>query len=717
MGIFKCKDIQNILKGASISGLLGLIAFMMISCGNLADSGDPAAIPGPPLLNTPPVFTSESNFTSYENITKVATITAGDSENNTLVFSIDGGADSAHFQIDSQSGELRFVDAPDFEMPLDDNTNNTYVVEIAASDGIYITRQTFVVAVIDYLINVTVPVEFVKTLNLSWPAVAQVKFYKLYIGSDAESDAVQVGVDIDINFTEVKLPVHFTDWSKSRLRVEGYNDQGLVFRSDPTTIHAVMLDSIGYFKASNTGKDDNFGHSLALSGDGKTLAIGAPRESSAATGIDGEQSDNSLESAGAVYVYTWAGAEWEQQAYIKASNTDARDEFGSSVALSADGQTLVVGALGESSAAKGVDGDQSNNTADRAGAVYVYTRADTPWTQQAYIKASNSDANDGFGSSVALSANGQMLIVGAWGEDSAAVGINGDQSDDTANDTGAVYTFVRTGETWAQQAYIKASNTDDGDFFGDAVALSADGQILAVGAWGENSATTGVNGDQGDNFNADSGAVYIYARSGLTWTQQAYIKASNTSSHDFFGTSVALNENGEILVVGAPEEDGSTTGIGGDQSDNAAASAGAVYVYNRAGTLWTQQDYIKASNAATKDFFGTRVALSADGQKLAVGAWGENSSALGVNGDQSDDTAADSGAVYVFTRTEAMWVQRAYVKATNTGAGDSFGFDLALSADAQTLVVGAREEDSAAVGINGTKDDNSISGSGAVYLY
>ena len=157
-----------------------------------------------------------------------------------------------------------------------------------------------------------------------------------------------------------------------------------------------------------------------------------------------------------------SGGTWRQQAYLKASNTGARDFFGVSVAIS--GGTVVVGAHGEGSSATGVNGNQSNNSAIGSGAAYVFTRTGTNWAQQAYLKASNTQASDLFGVSVAISGN--TAVVGAYGEDSAAVGVNGNQNDNSAPSSGAAYVFVRSGGTWAQQAYLKASNTGAGDFFG-----------------------------------------------------------------------------------------------------------------------------------------------------------------------------------------------------------------------------------------------------------
>src|SRR5207237_799860 len=124
--------------------------------------------------------------------------------------------------------------------------------------------------------------------------------------------------------------------------------------------------------------------------------------------------------------------------------------------------------------------------------------------QQAYLKASNTDSIDYFGNNVALSADGNTLAVGAYREASATMGINGNQMDNSKSGSGAVYIFSRSGGSWSQQAYLKASNTDSGDSFGGSVALSADGNTLAVGAYGEGSAATSVNGNQMDNSKGQS---------------------------------------------------------------------------------------------------------------------------------------------------------------------------------------------------------------------
>jgi hypothetical protein len=470
-----------------------------------------------------------------------------------------------------------------------------------------------------------------------------------------------------------------------------------------------------YIKASNTGAGDLLAN-IALSGDGLTLAVGAHAEASAAAGIDGNQADNSAPEAGAAYVFTRSGTRWSQQAYLKASNPGTLDSFGGRVALSDDGSTLVACADLEDSAATGIGGNQADDSASNAGAVYVFVRSGATWSQQAYIKASNAEANDSFCFNVALSGDGSTLAVGAVLESSAATGVGGDQADNSALGAGAVYVFTRAGGTWSQQAYVKASNTEAGDFFGRSLALSDDGSILAVAAHREASAATGVGGNQADNSAPSAGAVYVFARVGGTWSQQAYIKASNTGANDLFGLILAMSGDGSTLAVAALGEASAATGIDGNQADDSAPDASAVYVFTRSGAVWSQQAYVKASNTGAGDNFFF-VALSDDGSLLAVGAGGEDSAATGIGGDQADNTAANAGAVYVFVRSGTTWSQRDYIKASNTGAQDSFGGRVAVSDDGSTMAVAANGEDSAATGVGGDQTDNSALDAGAVYVF
>jgi hypothetical protein len=272
--------------------------------------------------------------------------------------------------------------------------------------------------------------------------------------------------------------------------------------------------------------------------------------------------------------------------------------------------------------------------------------------QDAYLKASNTGANDEFGFAVAISGN--TAVVGAHFESSNAVGVNGEQANNLAGQSGAAYVFVRDTAGWSQQAYLKASNTGIADDFGHAVAISGD--TIVVGAPNE----------------GPGGAAYVFVRNGSSWTQQAYLKASNFAAFDQFGTSVAVS--GDTVVVGAFDEDSAATDVDGNQGDNSALGSGAAYVFTRNGTSWTQQAYLKASNTGANDNFGFAVAVSAD--TVVVGAFRESSNATGVNGIQGDNSASQAGAAYVFVRRGTTWAQQAYLKASNTGIGNVFGYSV-----------------------------------------
>lgn len=240
-------------------------------------------------------------------------------------------------------------------------------------------------------------------------------------------------------------------------------------------------------------------------------------------------------------------------------------------------------------------------------------------------------------------------------------------------------------------------------FFGTSIALFED--TLVVGAPREGGVVPSAEGNPASDSKEDTGAVYLFGRKGSSWTQQARLEAPNPDVYDVFGYSVALF--GDTLAVGAAGKD---------------RSRGAVYVFRRTGSSWTQEAYLVASHRDPGDHFGVRVALADD--LLAVSASDEASTATGIDGDQAKNGARSSGAVYIFRRTGSFymfrrtgssWAQTDYIKASNTGAGDRFSNDIALSPS--MLAIGAPYVDSAATGVNGNQNEESAKDSGAVYLF
>jgi hypothetical protein len=256
--------------------------------------------------------------------------------------------------------------------------------------------------------------------------------------------------------------------------------------------------------ASDAQANDNFGYSVAVSGD--TAVIGAYAE------------DTGGSTAGAAYVFTRSSGAWVEQAKLMASDAVYGDYFGYSVAVSGD--TAVIGAQFE---------DTGGST---AGAAYVFTRTGGAWTQQAKLMASDAQANDYFGASVSVS--GDTAVIGARLEDTGGSG------------AGAAYVFTRTGGSWTQQAKLMASDAQESDQFGASVSVSGDTAV--IGAYAEDTGGSGA------------GAAYVFTRTGGSWTQQAKLMASDAQESDQFGYSVSVS--GDTAVIGARLEDtgGSTAG-------------------------------------------------------------------------------------------------------------------------------------------------------------
>lgn len=365
-----------------------------------------------------------------------------------------------------------------------------------------------------------------------------------------------------------------------------------------------------------------------------------------------------------------------QEAYLRASNPGNTDFFGYSVAL--DGDTLVVGALAEDSAATGVGGNQNDESASDSGAAYVFVRSGNIWTQQAYLKASNTESEDYFGISVAI--DGDTVVVGAYGEASVATGVGGNQANNSAPFAGAAYVFVRSGTTWTQQAYLKASNTEEYDLFGNDVAIEAD--LIVVGAPGEDGGGGGL------------GAAYTFTRSGTVWSAPTYLKPTAAVGTAAFGRSLALDAG--TLVVGAPGEQ----------------NTGAAYVFVRSGNAFVQQGYLRAPQPGAADRFGTSVDIY--GNTVVAGAPGEDSSSTGVGGP-TNESSPDSGAAYVFRRTSGVWSFQAFLKASNTQAGDAFGSAVSVYSD--KVAVGAYLEDGGGDGVGANPSDNSAPDAGATFVF
>jgi uncharacterized repeat protein (TIGR01451 family) len=413
-----------------------------------------------------------------------------------------------------------------------------------------------------------------------------------------------------------------------------------------------------------TGSEESgFGSSVSISGD--TVVVGAPYLTLGP-------------NWGRAYVFVRTGATWTEQQVLSAPVQTENNNFGRSVAVSAD--TIVVGA----------------STENATGSAYVFIRSGTTWTVQQKLLASDGAANDGLGSSVSLS--GETVVVGApyanvsgrlaagvayafvrsgttWTqqhkflppapESSDYFGMSVSLAGETAligspsyagGDAGAASVFVRTGATWTHQQELTASDGISGDGFGSSVALSD--ATAAVGA---------ANADpQGG---VDAGATYVFVRSGTTWTEEQKLQTADGAAGDFLGRAVAVS--GDTLLAGAPGDD--TWG---------GTDAGSAYVFVRSGTMWTEQAQLLGLDVTSGDAFSE---VSISGDTLVVGA-------------PFDDTSGgpNAGSVYVFVRTGAAWTEQQKLVASDGGAEDRFGTSVAASGD--TLLVGAPGDNLTTVG-------------------
>lgn len=411
-----------------------------------------------------------------------------------------------------------------------------------------------------------------------------------------------------------------------------------------------------------------------------------------------EMRDGALEivvdDAGAAYPLTVDPT--IQTAFLKANLGDPNDAFGSAIAISGD--TIVVGAPGERSV---VVGNPNNNSQFFAGAAYVFQNGPGGWAQTGYLKANNAAAGQQQEFGTAVDVFGDRIVVGARREGSFSGVVNGPltlgqpASSAQGFQSGAAYVFRLEGGAWVAESILKPQAVPLGRAaFGWSVAIHE--QRIVVGAPEDPAATF------------RGGAAYVFARTGNNWAQDALLTAPNVTTLDRFGESVDIHL--DTVIVGAPSESGDAQGVSTTPAfDDDLFSSGAAYTYTFDGTGWGFENYLKASNADESDGFGGEVDLTGD--RCIVGAVGEDS-----NGSSAaDNSLSNSGAAYVFDRVGSLWVETAYLKASNPDVQDLFGGRVAI--DGPRAIVGSIGEDSLPGAGNGGPLANPASNAGAAYLF
>jgi hypothetical protein len=430
--------------------------------------------------------------------------------------------------------------------------------------------------------------------------------------------------------------------------------------------------------SNDIAQGDLFGNSLAFEND--TLVIGA---------LNKNTGSNFFQGAAYVFIRSSAGANFTQQAKLTASDGVFADFFGYSVAVSGD--SVIVGATSLAG--------QPNSK----GKAYIFTRSGTSWSQQQILQASDGTNGDAFGFAVGIS--GDTAVVGARLDDVGAV-----------SDQGSAYVFSRSGASWSQtQQLLGVETTQRNDQFGSALAIKGDTIVI------------GSPAHEFIGSIANHGAIYVFNRSGGTWTRAQKLVHLDAAP-DALGTSVAFD--GNSILAGAPSKDsargavyifapdiytqqrltavnsrsfGHSVAVDGDtlvvgasteqreHPQTGSWSDGAVYVYVRNGANWIQQARLAANDEANGRQFGESVAIS--GNTLVVGAFTDT---IGANGAQ--------GSAYVFTRSGSTWTFQQKLTANDGAAADNFGNQVSISND--TIAIGAKQDD---IGTN--------SNQGSVYIF
>lgn len=484
----------------------------------------------------------------------------------------------------------------------------------------------------------------------------------------------------------------------------------------------------GYVKADNTGPEDGFGTSLALSAD--FLVVGAPGEDSGAIREDGAA--EIVVASGAAYVFKRVRSGWQPHAFLKADVPGRIAAFGTVVAISGD--RIVVGAPGASvvqPAEEGATGEGARLSG--AGLAYVFVRDGDAWRQEATLRAGNPNAGAAFGNVAAIS--GDTIVVGAPLEDTPASSAEDGADTPAVPGSGAAYVFVRGEGGWTLQSRLVAPNARAGDSFGFAVALERDRAVIAalrsstegasasdgeasdpLGTGAQGSATTPAPMFGPGTASAAKGAAFVFARDGVSWALETELTSASVGSGARFGYSIGIS--GNTVVIGAP---GESTSLKSEMQEAEATSvaSGAAHVFVRGRRGWSEEALLVATHdpvlaaQAAGDNFGASVKIVDD--TILIGAYGEDGNAAGLNGDRSTREMPNSGAAYLFTRAAKRWSEPVYIKASNTRANDEFGRHTALSRT--SLAVGAADEDGGARGVGGNQADTGAANSGAVYTF
>lgn len=436
-----------------------------------------------------------------------------------------------------------------------------------------------------------------------------------------------------LSWTSGTLSVNTTYYARVRHKGNafGYSNWSNVVSFTTKAIFAPTNEVSKFVYGGVTGSFA--GYSISISGDGTRVAIGVPYAT-----------QFGYSNAGFIYIFIKQGTSWDFEAALRPSDMASNKQFGVSVSMDSTGTRVAVGALIQDS-----DG----------GNVYIFTRSGVTWTQEAKLVAGDPSSTKQFGFSVAIDNGGNRVIVGSPNSISTGGALGG-----------AAYIFLRTGVSWAQEAKIIATDHSSNYKFGYSVcfddtatraiigdtnrAVSGNGTcgsayiFLRSGtSWAQEAVlepqlgNVGLSSNMGNSVSMDSagnrvvvgiignssyrGAVIIYLRTGVSWAQETILNVIVPSSQYNYGSSVSINDNGDMIAIGS------------SKYGNTGAKTGAAFIHTRSGVSWDTIPVILPSGGVDLDYFGYSISLSGSGGVMAVGA------------PLTNGTLTDTGAFYIFT--------------------------------------------------------------------
>ncbi len=369
-----------------------------------------------------------------------------------------------------------------------------------------------------------------------------------------------------------------------------------------------------------------FGYSVAVDDDGTRIVVGAPYKT-----VSGSNNN------GIVYVYVKSGTSWILEATITQTPLNSSTYFGWSVDIDATGTRIAIG----------TKNNPSGGGYSDSGVVFIFTRSDSSWAQEAKLEASDVESGKHFGYSVSIDSAGDRVVVGA-SKSTSTGGVKG----------GAAYIFLRTGVSWAQEAKIIASDYTSNWSFGYSVAIDDSGVRVIIGSFSR--MVSGSN---------SVGSAYIFLRSGVSWAEEAILtpEAGNVALTINMGHSVSIDSAGDRVVVGAP----------GSNSNK-----GYIFIFKRTGVSWAQEVIFTNVVTTNAPMYGQSVSMSDLGDTVIVGApnYKNNSNLI-------------TGAVFAHTRSGVSWDTKDIILGSGTTNDNLFGSSVDISNQGNVFAAGAPRYD------------------------